>query len=683
MKKLFILAVSAFSALTMLSSCGKSEQPESVTPGGEEPVSREVTSIKLRSSNIDMDLSWTEGVVLDGIVCNPADTPLSSLRCTSSDESVVTVERDDYGFRIYPHKIGEATLTVLPSEGPASATCKVKVNENGITNAVEISKIELAALGSNQVSDYNSNVASFGLTITPAEVSANDLTIWSDRPELIEEIKYFGKEEGGVVSAIEGVLLVAVTVKKNTAHATTDTGIVNVYVKPKKGGAATQTFQLDVRGHIYKLEFPALQEETANISGGEVYLSKGESVKLEPKIYATGKLLDSDGLYWTSLDVAGVTVSDDWVMTLPDKSGGMMYNNGISVYCGDKSNAMAQRFEIKVHTYEKATGVSFSGISATTYYVGQKVSFTASVTPSNARQDLKVVRNGDGYLSLTRGTGANINRFTAEFTKGSKNKVQLSMAPVAGGTSGNVSMDVYDYGSSDVKVGDYVYYHSTAGFVNVDGGLRVYGHGEVLDTPKNPVSPGSGWQLVGIIYNRNVVPANFPITLKGDAYQKHYAVVSMKNGSETKWSVDKDGDIADEWMKHASQYGSAPVYGSATAAQVYKWNLGWALYNQQRGDSHDIKALQAVEAFRKSNTALAGSTGWLLMGTADARAIYDDIDILKTRFSKGGGDALTYAWTCQYDPQDNSKSYALKVEGSGVEKILRTSDLAVRPVCYL
>ena len=257
------------------------------------------------------------------------------------------------------------------------------------------------------------------------------------------------------------------------------------------------------------------------------------------------------------------------------------------------------------------------------------------------------------------------------------------MAPVAGGTSGNVSMDVYDYGSSDVKVGDYVYYHSTAGFVNVDGGLRVYGHGEVLDTPKNPVSPGSGWQLVGIIYNRDVNPANFPITLKGDAHQKHYAVVSMKNGSETKWSVDKDGDIADEWMKHASQYGSAPVYGSATAAQVYKWNLGWALYNQQRGDSHDIKALQAVEAFRKSNTALAGSTGWLLMGTADARAIYDDIEILKTRFSKGGGDALTYAWTCQYDPQDNSKSYALKVNGSGVEKILRTSELAVRPVLYL
>ena len=185
MKKLFILAVSAFSALTMLSSCGKSEQPESVTPGGEEPVSREVTSIKLRSSNIDMDLSWTEGVVLDGIVCNPADTPLSSLRCTSSDESVVTVERDDYGFRIYPHKIGEATLTVLPSEGPASATCKVKVNENGITNAVEITDVKLTAYTS-VVTDYNSNTASFGLTFTPGSVSTNDFTIYSDRPDLIE-----------------------------------------------------------------------------------------------------------------------------------------------------------------------------------------------------------------------------------------------------------------------------------------------------------------------------------------------------------------------------------------------------------------------------------------------------------------------------------------------------------------
>ena len=220
----------------------------------------------------------------------------------------MTVEKDTYGFRLFPHKVGEATLTIIPSAGPASATCKVKVNEDGTTSATPISGIQLTTSESmSVVSDYSNRTALFTATFTPGGVSTNDITIYSDRPDLIEKYEYIGTQKEGAYYTIDdqaagtGSLMVGVTIKKNTAHAPTETGLVNIYIKPKRGTAATQTFKMDVRGHIYKLEFPALATDSDHIKGGEVYLSKGESVKLEPKIYTTGKLLDSDGLYWTLL----------------------------------------------------------------------------------------------------------------------------------------------------------------------------------------------------------------------------------------------------------------------------------------------------------------------------------------------------------------------------------------------
>ena len=694
MRKLFAFVC----AVACLAACGKSAQPGEDGPEGGGDVDRSVTSINLRSSLLEMDLSWSEGVVLDGIVCDPEDTPLSSLRCTSSDEGVVTVEKDTYGFRLFPHKVGEATLTIIPSAGPASATCKVKVNEDGTTSATPISGIQLTTSESmSVVSDYSNRTALFTATFTPGGVSTNDITIYSDRPDLIEKYEYIGTQKEGAYYTVDdqaagtGSLMVGVTIKKNTAHAPTETGLVNIYIKPKRGTAATQTFKMDVRGHIYKLEFPALATDSDHIKGGEVYLSKGESVKLEPKIYTTGKLLDSDGLYWTSLDVAGLTVGEDWVMTLTDKSGGTMYNNGISVYCGDKSDAMPQRFAIKVHTYEKATGISFSGISASAnYYAGETVTFTASVTPSTARQDLKVTSDGGRYVELTRGTGSNINRFTAKFNYGSKSKVMLSLSPVSGGTGGSVSLNVYDYRPTDVKAGDYVYYNSSNGFWTSDGGLRVYGHDEVLDSPQNPTAGGAS-SLVGIVYDREVDPAYFPFTLSGDNKQRHFAVVGLWNTPATLWCESNDDykDIAAEWDKSSKDYGSAPVRsGSANASQVYKWNLGWALYNQARGSSHDIKALEAVETFAKAhvirtmNALGSGSSGWILMGSSDAKAIYDGLDILKTRLSRASADALSQSWTCEYNPQNNKNAVLLDVS-KGVGEELRGTKQYIRPIFYL
>lgn len=688
MNKLFAGAIPAIAAIALLVSCGKDEPSNNHAEGNED---KAVTSITLRSSTMDMDLSWTEGRVLDGIVCNPEDTPLSSLRCRSSDESVVTVKKDPYGFRVFPHKIGEATLTIVPSDGPASATCTVRVNEDGLSDAPEISSIELETTdGNSVVSDYNNRTAVFTAKFTPAGISTKDIVIYSDRPDLIEKISYIGIDnKDGTYGAIDvdgkGVLMVGITVKRNTAHAKTETGIVNVYVKPRKGPAKTQIFKLDVRGHIYKLEFPALATDSDNIKGGEVYLSRGESVKLEPKIYTTGELMDSDGLYWTSLDAAGLQVSEDFVMTFPDGSSGMVYNNGISVYCGDNNNSMPNRLGVKVHTFDKPSGINFSGIDASkTYYAGDKVSFTAAVSPSTARQDVKVLASGSPYVTLTQGEGSAANKFTAEFVRGSSKDVSIRINPVGTTLGSSLQLKVYDYHSTDLKPGDYVYHNpDNSAFWTSDGGLRVHGHGEVLD---NPVTPDKS-RLVGVVYDMDVKADAFPVRLCGLANGGHCAFVAIKDAGKQIWSSDSDGDIASVWSKQG--YGTAPNDVPGSASQVYNWNIGWLKYNDYRGASHRVKAmypLKDYELLSPISTAILitqGSSGWLLMGRKDADAILGDISIIQERMRLAGGDLITDAWTCQYLTNENKYSYGLSVKDGKCVKKRRNVEYSVRPIAYL
>ena len=589
-------------AAAVIFSCGKEKQPEDNNEDPEdvqEEETIEVTSITLRKTNIEMDITLTEGKIIEVISTTPSvnEDYLNAEIITGDD--VISLERDERGWRAKPKKLGTAKVKITPQRGGASVECTVTVSEGNVADAVPITKLSCSQK-SFTLKDLDESGYSIGpdkvtvaFNIEPAEaVFGADINVTVDREDVL------GVEMDGHNLTILSM--------PNTSHKPSETGTFNVYVKPKKGSARSVTLKVEVTGHVYGIQLGLFDSPSTDWKVKDelktIILVENVKLDLKPRILATDRrkydIAESADLFLST----GKNKVGSWEKA--DYSYGTVSPNGILVAGSHFTAAMGDQ-KLYLVTAPKGSGISAVGYPVEVYQAIKQFSLNSDVTENTP------VLNGQFTISLENWPPINYTRpdFEVEYDKN-----YLSLVSQDGGhytfkcikaTStiltklkaypvgrkellDEVSFHINQFAPSDRKPGDFVYWNSTLGFYASDGGLRYYD--QYGDFRQDDVKPFET-DLIGVIMeelsaeNMTAIKKVHNVTYAG-VNNKHFRIMSIHNvGGQTKWSSsnDKSSDILSIWQNDMNgDYGNPPYdrafqrNGYADEIQVSK---GWEKYN--------------------------------------------------------------------------------------------------------
>ncbi|MBR1869572.1 MAG: hypothetical protein IJ799_05850 [Bacteroidales bacterium] len=725
MKFLRILVVTLSAAL--LFSCSKKD-PDA--PAREEEKVVEIKTIELRKSSLEIDIKMEEGKIIEVVTPSYMEVPLKRLGARIEDESIVSVsfEESAHGFRVLPKAVGKTDVVIYADKGPAYAVCSVEVSEGGLADNVEVTKIAaeetriiLSDLVMSSGAKPRGESKTLDITLEPAEASlSKDVTIWTDREDVIYSYPVYGKNQ------------IKVETEPNDSDDPSVTGLFHIYLKPKKGSAKTLDITVDVRGHVYGFTFDGVE------NSDPLYLTVGnKAFDLKPRLLKTGEVKEEDEKYEISI----TEKSGSSYVESSDNVAEISEDGKVSAVAGfptkvhyltayvDALNTTFTRpafCNIPFYTYDKVEELKVEVVGGLEdfYNVGEQIKFNVNVLPATADQRYEVslygtnkfekVSDKDGVVVVKVLEGSLTEEFISFIATADNNK------------SRSFKMLLNNLKASDVKVGDYVYYSSNMGrFFSVDGGLR-FGENTLTkndfrdDTSVEPEERAEG-TLIGIIfdllsadevsriekYGRRDGGGTLKLAGLVNAGGKHVGIISVRNSGEYRWCDEKDSaeSINETWANELS-FGAAPSVQSGSVFRTYpydnyRFNLGWAAYNEKRGASHRMKAVYPVEDFSETSSdyskitfpvRLDLCTQWLLPASGYQ---YTD-ELIKKRVnklaSKGLGDKLEGPyWLCTFDSSNKANAWACKPSkwssGSNSGKVVgsvgKNGKCDTRPVLYL
>ena len=227
-----------------------------------------VTGVTLNKTALTLNIGANE--TLTATVA-PADATNKKVTWKSSDAAVATVDANG---KVTAVKAGEATITVTTEDGGKTATCKVTVKPN------LVSEITLAALAI-----YVGESKAVTATVKPDDATNKELT-WKSSDESIATVDNTGKVTGKKI------------------------GTATITATAQDGSGVSGSCTVTVLSPVKKVTV-----EPANLTLGQ---NKSYTLKATVEVFGSGT--DTD-VTWTSSDTTIATVDATGKVTATDKVG--------------------------------------------------------------------------------------------------------------------------------------------------------------------------------------------------------------------------------------------------------------------------------------------------------------------------------------------------------------------------
>ena len=227
-----------------------------------------VTGVTLNKSDLSLESGASE--TLTATVA-PADATNKKVTWKSSDAAVATVDANG---KVTGVKAGEATITVTTEDGGKTATCKVTVKPN------LVSEITLAALAI-----YVGESKAITATVKPDDATNKTLT-WKSSDETVATVDATGKVTGKKI------------------------GTATITATAQDGSGVSGSCTVTVLSPVKKV----------TVTPATMTLGQNESYTLKATVEVFGSGTDT-GVTWTSSDTTIATVDATGKVTATDKVG--------------------------------------------------------------------------------------------------------------------------------------------------------------------------------------------------------------------------------------------------------------------------------------------------------------------------------------------------------------------------
>ena len=227
-----------------------------------------VTGVTLNKTALTLNIGASE--TLSATVA-PADATNKKVTWKSSDAAVATVDTNG---KVTAVKAGEATITVTTEDGGKTATCKVTVKPN------LVSEITLAALAI-----YVGESKAITATVKPDDATNKALT-WTSSDETVATVDNTGKVTGKKI------------------------GTATITATAQDGSGVSGSCTVTVLSHVKKVTVTP-----ANLTLGQ---NKSYTLKATVEVFGSGT---DTGVTWTSSDTTIATVDATGKVTATDKVG--------------------------------------------------------------------------------------------------------------------------------------------------------------------------------------------------------------------------------------------------------------------------------------------------------------------------------------------------------------------------
>ncbi len=395
-----------------------------------------VTGVKLSAESISLGINGAEALIA---VVEPENATNPKVTWTSSDESIVTVDENG---NIKGLKAGTAIVTVTTEDGNYTATCEVTVSKE---KAKDVAVTGVKINGGKTVT-VGSTIR-LTATVSPSNATNKSVT-WSSSNSKVATVDRYGNVKGLkagkatiTVRAEDGGFKATYTVTVKAKQTSTQNSTQNSTQKPTEKPTNTPT------------QTPS--QSTVKVTG--VKITGGKDIYVGDSITLTAAITPSNAtnkkVTWSSSNSKVATVDAKGnvkglkegkvTITVRAEDGGFKATYTVTVKA--KSTNTPSQSTVKV------TGVKITG--GKDIYVGDSVTLTAVITPSNATNKkvkwesknngiatvsdkgvVKGVKEGTAEIKVTTEDGG----FTATYTITVKSKYKLLLKAVDTGLDGTV-----------------------------------------------------------------------------------------------------------------------------------------------------------------------------------------------------------------------------------------------------
>ena len=644
-----------------------------------------VTGVSVTPTTLTLEAGLTGTLYATVTPSNATD---KSVTWSSSNTNVATVSSSGV---VTAKAAGTATITVTTKDGGKTATCALTVTPATVLpSSVSVSPTTLTLLV-----DKTSTLSA---TVLPTD--ATDKTVaWSSADPTIAVVS-----TSGVVTARKAG---KTTIKATTVNGLSAVCSLTVKKRPTK-------VEIDAKENDFRFD---LDERVYNIA-------KGMNLTL------TYTVTYSDG---TTSFCSGAEAfrKQGWGIEVTNSNSGIglrchtagTTNNILRVECLDDRNVYD---EMLISTWDAATSIKITQSKGLPGWVktGEYVFLYYEVQPSTACQKI-LVRSfsytGDEWTRLqtnestVRLNAPSISNNYSNASRFKNSKADLTITTAAGDLFVGKEYRVTNMDLYDPKPLDYICYNSTTEkYMFLDGGARIWWDKAPDNTVycENPtLSVPSGYSVVGIVTkNYKYEPTGWQQT---SSYPKvessegrslttgqfHGFAIALKNcRSSCKWSSDHDPvDRNENWQSYI---------GHTALSDSQNWN-GYGLivaayvYNEWRGDSHDIQPVFQIQDYAAAVQPLKNyyasiptidkgfyASPWFIPTVANFEQLCNSsgsfygstaLSYYNARIENAGGTKITSSdvfWTINTD-SSNDNAYTMK--STGRSTLNKASTAQVRP----
>ena len=490
-----------------------------------------------------------------------------------------------------------------------------------------------------------------------------------------------------------------------------------------KAGSKTASCSVTVTSGITSLSITSKSDSNDRMINRELHITQGEAYSLQAEV--TGSSGADKSVVWSSDNSNYVSVTSSGVVTAvnPLIQGGTV--KCLRVVAKSKADPSVSDY-VNVYVYSKPTDIVLLNTANAEFVSGKTRRLTFSVSPSTARQYVTITNSNSSMYSsnwkLSRVTDLSYD-FTAPTYTSSMDAFYFFVPYRFAATTTRVNnsvactksfeLNVDQWLSTDVKPMDYVYYNSTTDKFRIsDGGLRTLVKKGNYCRKEN-VSPQaqSGEKCIAVItyvgQSRSYTYGGLS-DFGGATGDRCYAIAlhdaPLSGNATFKWSDDKDDvDGSDNWEStdfytHVTQ----SAMGNTEWRNAYGISYYTGKYNYKRGNSHDIKLMDALKQYASKYPAGTMSanqnevklcdgynTHWVLptFGMTFMSGYGSETDInfvtwenLRTalfdNIKRAGGEEFTGSWSI--NTLDRSNAYLV----GGVD-VSKTSSHRLRPWLFI
>ena len=657
-----------------------------------------VTSMTINYSKMTLD-KGDAGTLK--VTVKPDNATFEAVTWTSSSPGVATVKPIGDGktnsLTATVTAISGGSTTIKAAAGGKEVSCKVTVN-------VPVTSISWNGTPPSTV--HIGETVTFKVTVNPAD--ATDKTVsWTAGTGV--DLK---PSADGLSATVKGVLDCSTVITAKAGNKSVSTN-----VRVSSGVSSVVITNKSLTDDTY-------------IENKALHLTKGETYQLTASVQ--GESYSDKTVTWSSDNPSYASVSSTGKVTAnsPRISGNTVQYIRITA----KSKESNISDQIYVYVYSAPTDVKIENLDDFKVFTpGISKTLKCSVSPPTARQRVNVSFNA--YSGATQGkyckywTIDRVSRLEHKITspvyQGTMNQqnffcdaywIAITTVPTKFSTY-YIDLRMNQWSKSDVKPMDYVYYNKNTGKLrSSDGGLRTMLHTATgFYILKESVAPDSqsGESIVGIVTyvgEINDSAANTYKALTGltNSSGTHGFAVALENAklgssSKFKWSGDNDDvDASNNWK---CPYKTHIEDKNAEWRNAFSFTLWAGYYNDNRGDSHEIKPFNALMQYAEehpsgtlsiSNPAFFGgyNTHWVIptygmdrINSYDGNALYsvhkDVWNEFNANLTAAGGTAFANKErTWSINTWSSNSAYEVSTYSDGYYSLsirAKSANLSLRP----